>query len=428
MAAKKLFLFLFFINTVTFGQNKFIELSINYQSGYGSFNWSYLSLRFGSIPKEYPLYKALSSYEYKNIPDDLKNVEKGLIILDHEQLINQNYLLKNISEEELKALLYNAPTNNLRKYTKTNIASVLLLLKGINSDGKEVIILDCNNNGDFMDEKAFEPEDFNTINFENNNRISKIRYEVFDGEKVLNKYIPIRILKNGKQYLYNFPQYATTELLSSGKKYSIAVNGKFLHPAFTAINVALNSGKINKDSVAEKSGILHIDKNDYKVIGIDPAKDVLVLDKIKTGMQSINQIGYKAPSIIGKDIIKSNTVILADYKGKYIYLDFWGSWCGPCIDQIPMLKNIYEMTSRDQIVFIGVATNEKNYEGPKDVIAKNNIPWLNVFSNSKNLIAQRYNIQSYPTGILIDPNGIIISKKETLVELKKRLIDLKIIK
>jgi hypothetical protein len=208
MISNKLTIFLLFLSTTVFCQNNTTELPISYLPGYGPFNASYANLHFGGVPEEYPLYKALSSYQYKNIPTNLKDIEKGLIMMDPEQLINQNYLLHNISNDQFKALLSYAPTNILRSYTKDPIASVLLYLKGTNDLGKEVLLLDCNNNGDFGDEIPFEPEDFElgSRHIEANAKNSKqVRYEIFNGKEILSKEIPIRILKKRQTVSLQFP-------------------------------------------------------------------------------------------------------------------------------------------------------------------------------------------------------------------------------
>lgn len=346
MITKRLTLFFLFLSLTAFCQKNIIKLPISFHSGYGAFNFSYVNLTFDDIPKEYPLYKSLSLYKYKNIPSDLSKIERGLVMIDPEQLINQAYISHDITKEEYTELLSYAPVNNLRKYSKTPIASVLLFIKGIDHNGKEVVIVDCNNNGDFADETAFEIEDFGKQNkIVDIRKLKTIRFEIFNGRRVVSKVIPMRIFKLDKQYLYNFPQFATAQLKIDKKIYQIAVTGNFLYPAFTSFSLGLNNGNTIKDGlILKKSGLLSLGMSQYQIIGIDPASNLLVLKKLSKNIKTINQPGFEAPSIEGKEILSSIPVKLKDHQGKYVYLDFWGSWCAPCIDQIPELKEIYDST------------------------------------------------------------------------------------
>jgi thiol-disulfide isomerase/thioredoxin len=193
--------------------------------------------------------------------------------------------------------------------------------------------------------------------------------------------------------------------------------------------LSLYSGKpLKNDSLVKKSGIISANNLQYQVIGIDPAKNLLVLNKISQEIRSINQAGFQAPSIVGKDISTAQSINLKDYKGKYVYLDFWGSWCAPCIEQIPELKRIYNLTSREKLIFIGIAVKETGKNKVKAEIRKNKIKWANLISDTKNPIAEQYGINRYPTNILIDPNGKILYNNMNIYEIQNVLLKLRLLK
>lgn len=105
----------------------------------------------------------------------------------------------------------------------------------------------------------------------------------------------------------------------------------------------------------------------------------------------------------------NKTITLSTLNGKYAVLDFWGSWCTPCIKGIPKMKEYYKKY-KSAIEFIGIACNEnKNTTTFRDAIDKYELNWpqiLNPFG--RNNLAVRYNIEVYPTKILIDRNGKLI--------------------
>lgn len=98
---------------------------------------------------------------------------------------------------------------------------------------------------------------------------------------------------------------------------------------------------------------------------------------------------------------------LSDLKGKYVVLDFWGTWCPPCIAGFPKMKAYYSKYS-DKVEFVGIACNETNTDWI-DAVKKHHLQWIQVSSNRKldDLVA-KYNIESYPTKVLIDKAGRIV--------------------
>jgi len=98
---------------------------------------------------------------------------------------------------------------------------------------------------------------------------------------------------------------------------------------------------------------------------------------------------------------------LSDYKGKYVMIDFWGSWCGYCIKEIPLMKKYYEKYS-NRIEFIGIVCYDSQEKMDK-AIKKHSIDWQNILNSKKNDIAKQYGIIAYPTKIIIDRNGFILA-------------------
>ncbi len=117
--------------------------------------------------------------------------------------------------------------------------------------------------------------------------------------------------------------------------------------------------------------------------------------------------------VIGKDSI----INLEAYRGKVILLDFWGSWCIPCRQANPHLKQLYDTYKDKGFEIIGIA-HEKGERGKENwikAIQKDELPWINILNsdaiekNRVNLV-ERFSIDSYPTKILIDKKGKILLK------------------
>ena len=100
---------------------------------------------------------------------------------------------------------------------------------------------------------------------------------------------------------------------------------------------------------------------------------------------------------------------LAQLRGKYAVLDFWGTWCGPCMYGVPKMKEYYNKY-KDQLEIVGIACNDKESDWKKTV-EKNAMNWVHILNDaSKSDISVLYGVSSYPTKVIINPNGEIVSK------------------
>lgn len=125
--------------------------------------------------------------------------------------------------------------------------------------------------------------------------------------------------------------------------------------------------------------------------------DSTTYEKVKT-IRSVYDLSL--PSV------KGDTISLSNYKGKIILLDFWASWCGPCITNIPALNRLMDEVKEWPVVVLSVSVdvNENNW---RNAIQKYNYKGVQLLDRSS-LLAAYYKVLGYPTYILIDQNGKLI--------------------
>jgi peroxiredoxin len=137
-------------------------------------------------------------------------------------------------------------------------------------------------------------------------------------------------------------------------------------------------------------------------------------------------VGSKAPAFSQPDTA-GKTVKLADIKGKYVFVDFWASWCHPCRAENPNVLKAYNVYKDKNFVVIGVSIDfEKDHAKWIKAIKEDGLPWTQLISpaNIDGGAMKAYGIRAIPANFLVDPNGIIVAKNLHGDELQKKLAEL----
>lgn len=141
-----------------------------------------------------------------------------------------------------------------------------------------------------------------------------------------------------------------------------------------------------------------------------------VIDTVKTF------VGGSAPEFMQLYDTSGKAVYLKDFRGNIIFIDFWASWCLPCLAQLPKIKNIYNEVKSQEIVFIGISL-DNSLNAWKQEIIKSRLDWINVsdLKFTTGLTAVAYGITTIPHNILIDKNGTIVGENVPLESLENEI-------
>ena len=109
---------------------------------------------------------------------------------------------------------------------------------------------------------------------------------------------------------------------------------------------------------------------------------------------------------------KGGNTKLSDFKGKYVYIDVWATWCGPCRAEIPFLKKTEEKYEGKNIAFVSISVDvQKDFEKWKKFVAEKQLGGVQLFADKdwNSDFMKSYSINSIPRFILIDPTGKVVS-------------------
>lgn len=158
----------------------------------------------------------------------------------------------------------------------------------------------------------------------------------------------------------------------------------------------------NIPSEIVKNEVLTIEQYIEKIVG-DYAEENKFASKLVKGAVS--------PTFKDYENYDGSKTSLSDFKGKYVYIDVWATWCGPCKAQIPFLKKVEKEYHGKNIVFVSMSVDkEKDYDEWRKMIEEKQLSGVQIIApnQTNSEFTKAYNIHSIPRFILIDPNGKIV--------------------
>ncbi|TXE11551.1 TlpA family protein disulfide reductase [Seonamhaeicola algicola] len=261
-------------------------------------------------------------------------------------------------------------------------------------------------------------------------------YNMFDGKE--STYL---FLKNGVDIKMTLNTDEFDESISfSGEG---AETSSYLAKKALLQETALTADLLDLEEDAFKTKVSEVQKQFAELLenskGLDStiqANEALNLSKMEEGLltaykqqkamasQYDDLIGKPSPNFTNYENAKGGTTSLSDLKGKYLYIDIWATWCGPCTREIPFLKEVEAKYHDKNIEFVSISVDEgRGYKGDtpearlaaakdgwKKMIADKNMGGVQLLADNawRSEFVQGYKIMGIPRFIIIDPDGNVV--------------------
>ena len=408
--------------------NGIVEVPLTFHNGHGPFRSAQMGLYIypGGFPNR-SMYPEADPV-FTGIPDTWSEVSVAYIETDRFQFLYQNYRVGKIApekyERQMEQELWCLDTAQL---SSTPIRCFVGVVSGLDAQGIWKVKVDQNGNLDFRDDPAFEP-----LRVANPSpqwldsmavRSIPVEIECFSGGQRLKRKVPLLLFleKQYKLVLYDFPYYATGTL--DGHRIGVVsahlpmAPAPFTNPAFRSFRVAeLPDSLPEGDKLPDGNSVF---QNDYLILDdvlyvpleVDLAQEILRLQRtdIQRDQVHLLQKGFQAPSFRGQDLISGRPLSSADYRGRYLFLEFWSDQCAPCLGAIPAWKTLYEHMDTTRIAMLGILYG-KNPDRLVRLIEQKGIRWPQIQDDRINRL---YQVAAFPSSYLLGPDGTILERNLT---------------
>ncbi len=158
--------------------------------------------------------------------------------------------------------------------------------------------------------------------------------------------------------------------------------------------------------------------------GLGKLKAMLTVQAANSATPTYALLNQQAPEISMPDV-NGKTVTLSSFKGKYVLIDFWASWCGPCRNENPNVVAAYQKFKDKNFTIVGVSLDEGKEEWLQ-AIKDDGLAWTQISDLKKweSTVVTQYKFEGIPFNVLIDPTGKIIASSLRGSDLDKKLTEL----
>lgn len=381
----------------------------------------------GTMQKVIPLsqVRLFKPNDFLGIPSDWDEFRLFKHYFQRKQYLYQAYVAGRVSQEDLQKT-YRVDLKDLspKAYSGTPTKATVNILCGYKGNHK-LMVIDANNNHDFSDDYVYKfdatrlKEDWKTKRVQQM-PTELVHYEYYDGKRIVQKQKLFKFLPYNATYRYKNEEDDKFQIYL----YDYAHQAGYFEVAQKRYKVVVDNQKVNFGEMGKP--LPRLDFANRKTLGdlltignyyyrIEDIKaDMLTLQKIDKHARTVGRsLGQFAPNAQARTL-RGDILQLNKLKGKYVILDFWGTWCKPCLQLMPQIQALHKTIDPQEVVLVSIASDE-NIEKVKKAVKKHQMTWINLFEkrgkHQTNSFVSKFKLTAYPSMFVINPEGRIIHDK-----------------
>jgi thiol-disulfide isomerase/thioredoxin len=420
---------------------KLVSIALTPTSGYGPFEKGSTFL--------WPLERQPTA---TRIPPELRDVRIRSFDLQPAQTRYAQYRAHTLSKEQFRTYLQETGVDTLRLLKEDSFRHQVAILAGYRKEEELTLIVDANHNQDFTDDapryyplnltKAAELAAMKTL------PAVRAQYDYFDGRTIVPKttLVVLNPYKGSLQVTLSttdpiekklvlrvsIPHYQAGTVTLQRKPYRVALGNDFTASTYTKATSKLlllpspAEGPTTDDTPAYRVGdVITVGHHQYRFASVSLWGDTIRLEPLGYAArpEGISE-GLYLPRFTARTV-DNHVFDLAQGQGKYILLDFWGTWCGPCIAAFPKLRELQARFQHANFMVVGIAYDE-SLDTVKRFLVQNPLAWPTIYQEQRareNNLVEQLQVRAFPTTILLDPTGKIIARGKELDALLPLLAD-----
>lgn len=178
---------------------------------------------------------------------------------------------------------------------------------------------------------------------------------------------------------------------------------------------------LGKNAIAYVSSEGIDDAAKIKQLLLENVKDQEIISAFNTAYSSQSTVakGNKSPDF-KLESIDGKIYTLADFKGRYVYIDMWATWCAPCLGELPKLKELEEAFTGTNIMFVSISIDKDKAKWSK-MVNDEKMGGVQLYAGPNHDFVSKYQVRGIPRFILIDPKGRIVNANMTRPSDKKTI-------
>lgn len=363
--------------------------------------------------------------DIKNVPENLETIHTFHLPMQPGQCALNGAL----KDEEIHKLIFEDDTEYYNtgmtysqylqsRYTAEPVDGIVSVCV-VRKDESEFVIVDVNNDEDLTNDPVLPYSVAPASAAPEGTAVQKHEYvdvnatvEYCDSsKKTISRKVPLRFSKRSigdwQTYAYSIRQVKSGRLSLDGKEYRVVLTDSGLDfdaGSELVIDADGNSRLDGGDFSARLYQPFSFEGASYEAAKIDPEGGYLILEKVDI---PVVQMGFPAPDF-ETTTLDSKRFKLSECRGRFVLIDFWATWCGPCVGETPFLKEAYEQYRKKGLDMVAIAIQDD----PKKVEAyarENKLDWTQICHKSDEIM-KLYQVSAIPAAFLINPEGVLVSQ------------------